>query len=170
MIWLRLTSPAGRWEFLSHLLHNIRGSSSEEIRAGVTALSFRGAQALTDALAHAEAALRTRTAHRVIYVAYGGVSQPGQIALLRVSFLGLRLFGREPKRALNDGAVAVSAASFPWEAVPVQVMPVDHFMQVNWRIPETRAEVTLDSTLMPIYQDIMDRLIHLHRGAPAVSQ
>ncbi|HET8579495.1 MAG TPA: hypothetical protein VFL31_00705 [Nitrospiraceae bacterium] len=157
-------------ELYHHLLEQIiidSKQNKDKVQKGLYALTLDGADEFNKRQAAKEQAVRARKKKPVTYFAYGGVAQPDQIPLLRPSHDVIELFGTpEEKQTGNDGAVSVWSAHYPWEEADqhyVKTIPFDHFMQVNWRIPETRPREDMSDDLQAVYREILDRIIRIQR-------
>jgi len=158
-------------EFYHHLLGNLMSTPKEQVERGLYALTLTGADEFNKKYADAERRVRERKDKPVAYFAYGAGSQPDQIPLLKPSFHIMDLFGTAEERtckekSCNDGAVSVWSAHFPWDDAGrdyVRTIPFDHFMQINWRIPEKRPSPALNEDLKAVYREIAERIIRLAR-------
>ena len=82
--------------------------------------------------------------------------------------------GRTPdeKQTGNDGAVSVWSSHYPWDDKPHEdrtdyyqgTVPFDHFMQINWRIPDRRPSDAMEPALQDVYRDIMKSILEVHTG------
>ncbi len=169
-IWRRLpfTSKASNDSLaLYHkLLGHLLGTDRRKVRAGLYALTLKGAKAFNRRYEAAERSIRTRTVNPVAYVAYGGIVRPHQTFPLKVTHDVVAVFGTEvEKREGNDGAVSVWSARFPWDDEGrhyKETVPFDHFMQINWKIPEPRPGIsTMPDGLKACYRNIMDDILRV---------
>jgi hypothetical protein len=157
-------------EFFHHLVKNvIVSSSADQVEKGLKALTLDGCDAFNQHLAPAEQAIRERTQRRVVYLAYGGVIGPKPIELLQFSHDLLKTIGTNQEKSRgNDGAVSVWSAHYPWDDADAPAsgfykgtIPFDHFKQINWRIPDTRSDRTLDEDFKRVYRQITEEILSL---------
>jgi len=159
---------------LHRLLKNvIENSTREQVERGLHALTLQGCQEFNDSLAQQERDIRERKSNLVRYFAYGGRLGQEHIPLLKLSHDMLAQWGTlEEKQTGNDGAVSVWSAHYPWDDKPLEdksdsyqrTVPFDHFMQINWRIPDTRRTDEMEPALQDMYRDIMKNIIDVHAG------
>jgi len=149
---------------LGQLLHNLAGSTLGQVQRGLYALTLEGASKFNKQQAQAEEQTRTN----VVYFSYGGKAQPGQIGMLKPSHEILEHFGTaEEKQSGNDGAVSVWSAHYPWDDGGqdyARTIPFDHFMQVNWRIPDPRPKPDMNDDLKAVYRDIMNNILRVQQS------
>jgi len=170
-IWRRLpfthAASSDQLEFYHQLLHGF-DSTEDQLGKALYALSLTGAAEFNRRYAQAERAVRERTNNRVAYFAYGGVMQPSQTPLLKPSHDIISLFGTEAeKKERNDGAVSVWSSRYPWDDAGrdyVKTVPFDHFMQINWRIPDRRPSEQMSDDLKTVYREIMEAIIRVQRA------
>ena len=79
------------------------------------------------------------------------------------------MFGAEvEKREGNDGTASVWSARFPWDAEGrnyKETMPFDHFMQINWNIPEPRPGISsMPDGLKACERNIVDDILRASRA------
>jgi len=88
--------------------------------------------------------------------------------LLKPSHDIISLFGTEAeKKERNDGAVSVWSSRYPWDDAGrdyVKTVPFDHFMQINWRIPDRRPSEQMSDDLKTVYREIMEAIIRVQRA------
>lgn len=167
-------------EFLQHMLGNFHGSERNEIKAGLYALTLNGAAEFNDRMASKEDAIRARTENPVAYFAYGGSMQPNQTPLLKPGEKMIDKFGKREERkcldveegSCNDGAVSVWSAHYPWDDAGqhyVKTIPFDHFMQINWRVPDKRPAGEMPDELKVFYREAMENILRVQREQPSES-
>jgi len=154
-----------------HLLDRIIIDAKQDeakVQKGLYALTLEGAEEFNRRQAAKEQAVRARKDKPVAYFAYGGVAQPDQIPLLRPPHEVIELFGTpEEQQTGNDGAVSVWSAHYPWDDADghyVRTIPFDHFMQINWRIPDRRPADHMSDELKAVYREIMEAIIRVQRA------
>jgi len=170
-IWRRLpftrAASSDQLEFYHQLLQGF-DSTEDQLGKALYALSLAGAAEFNRRYAQAERAVRERTKNRVAYFADGGVMRPSQTPLLKPSHHIIALFGREEEREEgNDGAVSVWSSRYPWDDAGrdyVKTVPFDHFMQINWRIPDRRPSEQMSDDLKTVYREIMEAIIRVQRA------
>ncbi len=156
------------------LLKNvIENSTREQVKHGLHALTLQGCQEFNDSLAQQERDIRGRNPKPVRYFAYGGRLGQEHIALLKFSHDMLAQWGTaDEKQTGNDGAVSVWSSHYPWDDKPHEertdyyqdTVSFDHFMQINWRIPDRRPTDAMEQALQDVYRDIMKNIIDVHAG------
>ncbi len=168
---LALSGFQDHLELYHHLLDRIIIDSKQDeakVQKGLYALTLEGAEEFNRRQAAKEQAVRARKDKPMTYFAYGGVAQPDQIPLLKPSHEVIALFGTpEEQQTGNDGAVSVWSAHYPWDEADrhyVRTIPFDHFMQVNWRIPETRPREDMSHDLQAVYREILEKIILVQRA------
>lgn len=176
LIWRHLPftrmARADQLEFYHHLLSNFTGSSQDQIARGLYALTLDGAAEFNRKYEAAERRVRERTDKPVRYFAYGGRSLPKQTDLLKPSYEIMRTFGTKQEKqcneeSCNDGAVSIWSAHFPWDDAGndyVKAIPFDHFMQINWRIPDKRPSDEMSNDLKAVYREIMENILRVQRA------
>lgn len=168
---LALSGFEDHLDFYHHLLDRIIIDSKQDhakVQKSLYALTLDGAEEFNKRHAATEQAVRARKDKPVAYFAYGGVAQPDQVPLLRPSHEVIEIFGRpEERQTGNDGAVSVWSAHYPWDDAGrhyVKTIPFDHFMQVNWRIPETKPREDMSDALQTVYREILEKIILVQRA------
>jgi len=156
------------------LLKNvIENSTPEQVERGLHALTLQGCQEFNDSLAQQERDIRERNPKPVRYFAYGGRLGQEHIHLLKFSHDLLAQWGTpDEKQTGNDGAVSVWSSHYPWDDKPHEdrtdysqgTVPFDHFMQINWRIPDRRPSDAMEPALQDVYRDIMKSILEVHTG------
>lgn len=163
-------TPSDQLEFYNHLLRNYMHASKDQLEQALHALTLEGSARFNEAQAPLEAAVRARTQDRVAYFAYGGRMMPGQTRVLVPTREIIEHFGTKEEtracgsenRPCNDGAVSIWSAHYPWDdsgADYVRTLPFDHFMQINWRIPDRRPDDALEERLKILYREIIEKIL-----------
>jgi pimeloyl-ACP methyl ester carboxylesterase len=173
-LWIRRQGgePVDPMEFLHRVLDGFRVSREQSERA-VHDLTIEGMARFNAELAESEYTIRTNRDRAVDYFAYGGDVQEAlpedrlQAALLRPTHGMLKCRGSSGERtSANDGMVSVWSAHLPWDQAGAQyvgTIPFGHFLQVNWRFPDTRQEGTLSDALKSVYRDVMENIIKVEQ-------
>ena len=148
------------------LLDHLTSTDRDKVEKGLYALTLEGAAAFNQRHKGAEEDIRRRTVKPLAYFAYGGAVRPHQTFPLKVTHDIVALFGTEAEKQYgNDGAVSVWSSHFPWDDDGREykgTIPFDHFMQINWRIPDLRpGEAPMPGELKSLYRELMDNILRL---------